>query len=328
MSGTTIIDRAVDVRTLRDAFSNFVTGVTIVTTVDSRGSPRGLTANSFSSVSLDPALLSICIGKTSSTFAAFESGGGFSVNILSEHQRSVAEQFARKSADRFRGIGWSLGSTGAPRIDGSLVQFDCETHGWIEAGDHFILLGLIKSLTSLPNRPLIFGQGNFLPVAIQQAAVQRPALAPVLISYIVEWANQVLMKSTNTRWELPTATLSPTDRTAAQGEMGNDIIVQIGAAAVKPSFLYSVYDDPKGSKNVVYRALLQDLVHDAGYQLFTAETVPWDALASPEVTGILTRFFRERQINQYGIYVGTASSGHVAGQNGTLLPFRDYISNL
>lgn len=93
-----------DPRQLRDAFGAFLTGVTVVTTINAEGQPIGFTANSFTSVSLDPPLLLVCLAKTSRNYAAVTEAAGFAVNILSEAQKDVSNTFARPVEDRFAAV--------------------------------------------------------------------------------------------------------------------------------------------------------------------------------------------------------------------------------
>ena len=124
----------IDPRELRTALGAFVTGVTVVTTLDAEGHPRGFTANSFTSVSLDPALVLVCLGKHSSSREIFATAGRFAVNILAEEQKAVSSTFASKVADRFAGLDWRVAETGSPIIADVVTWLDCETHDIIDGG--------------------------------------------------------------------------------------------------------------------------------------------------------------------------------------------------
>ena len=114
-----------DSRTLRDALGCFGTGVTVVTTLDRDDDPVGLTANSFTSVSLDPELLLVCLNKKSATLPWFKRAEAFSVNVLHIGQQNVAQRFATPDIDRFRDTGWEAWSTGVPMLTDSLANFEC-----------------------------------------------------------------------------------------------------------------------------------------------------------------------------------------------------------
>ncbi|HBU89246.1 MAG TPA: flavin reductase, partial [Acinetobacter sp.] len=105
------------IRELRDAFGSFMTGVTVVTTCKEDGTPLGFTANSFASVSLDPALLLVSIAKTSSNYHNFANTTHFAINILAEEQKDVSNTFARPSEDRFANLSWSKSACQNPLID-------------------------------------------------------------------------------------------------------------------------------------------------------------------------------------------------------------------
>lgn len=166
-----------DPAALRAAFGNFVTGVTVVTALDGSRRPRGFTANSFTSVSLDPPLLLVCIAHSASVCAVFAAAEGFSVNVLSEEQRALGEGFARRAVDRFAGVDWVPGHTGAPRLTRSLVHLDCSVHRRVDAGDHMILIGRVRGHAVRAGRPLVFARGSFVRGGFVPLAGQPGALA-------------------------------------------------------------------------------------------------------------------------------------------------------
>lgn len=151
-----------DTRTLRDAMGCFATGVTVITTVNENGDPVGLTANSFTSVSLDPPLLLVCIANSSSSAPILRSATRFAVNVLQIGQQNASSRFASKTDDRFADAAWTTGETGMPILDNSLVSFECEQHALHEAGDHFLLIGHVQRAQFEPHRdPLLFFRGKY-----------------------------------------------------------------------------------------------------------------------------------------------------------------------
>ena len=134
---------SIDPVALRRAFGTFLTGVTVITTRDSEGRPRGMTANSFTSVSLDPPLLLVCIANTAGTAPALREAAHFGVNVLQIGQQPTSNRFAAKGEDRFAGQPWAPGQTGVPLLGSSLVSFECQRESLHEAGDHFILVGRV-----------------------------------------------------------------------------------------------------------------------------------------------------------------------------------------
>jgi flavin reductase (DIM6/NTAB) family NADH-FMN oxidoreductase RutF/pimeloyl-ACP methyl ester carboxylesterase len=151
-----------DKRTLRDALGCFCTGVTVVTTVNSENRPIGLTANSFTAVSLEPPLVSVCIAQTSESLLAFERSESFVVNVLHIGQQALSGTFARPVANRFEGVDWTAASLGAPAIKNCLAIFECRKHAMHDAGDHRILIGeVVRVAFDPPRDPLLFYQGRY-----------------------------------------------------------------------------------------------------------------------------------------------------------------------
>lgn len=151
-----------DPRTLRDAMGLFATGVTVVTAVGANDQPIGMTANSFTSVSLDPPLLLVCIAKSAGSAPQLQSTQKFGVNVLQIGQQPASNRFASKVEDRFSGVEWTMGETGVPLLDGSLVSFECERQTLHDAGDHFIMVGHVMRAQFEPHRdPLLFFRGKY-----------------------------------------------------------------------------------------------------------------------------------------------------------------------
>ena len=151
-----------DPRTLRDALGCFATGVTVVTCLDGDGAPVGLTVNSFTSVSLDPPLLLVCIDRKAASAAALASASHFAVNVLQTGQQPASIRFSTRHEDRFGPNDWSPGELGAPVLKQSLSVFECEAHAVHEGGDHHILLGrVIKATFDAGLDPLLYFRGRY-----------------------------------------------------------------------------------------------------------------------------------------------------------------------
>ena len=154
-------DATADARALRDAFGCFTTGVTVVTTLNGE-TPVGFTANSFTSVSLDPPLALVSIGLTASCLPALLTSGRFVVNVLHVDQEAVARQFTRKDGDRFEGLATETWATGVPVLDGCMASFECETHHSFEAGDPQLFVGRILKVRYDPHHePLVYLRGGY-----------------------------------------------------------------------------------------------------------------------------------------------------------------------
>ena len=150
-----------DTRHFRNAMGRFTTGVTIVTCLDAAGQPVGLTANSFSSLSLEPPLLLWSLRSASPSMAAFEAAPRFAVNVLSESQVELSRRFASRSEDRFADLAWALGEHGAPVLSGCAAVFECETVSHQTAGDHRLFIGRVLACAESALPPLVFQAGHY-----------------------------------------------------------------------------------------------------------------------------------------------------------------------
>ncbi|MEV7648211.1 flavin reductase family protein [Arthrobacter sp. NPDC089319] len=154
------MNQILEPRELRTAFSRFATGVTVVT-YEFEGEPRGVTVNSFTSVSLDPALALVSIGKQAAT-AERMAAGPFAINVLSEEQQAHALQFSGRQQAGLD-IEWNRGPGLAPWLAGTVAVYQCAAWQIIDAGDHNLHIGEVKSVqTSSERNPLLFLDGRFL----------------------------------------------------------------------------------------------------------------------------------------------------------------------
>lgn len=146
----------------RAALGQFATGVTIVTAVDPQGQLIGLTANSFNSVSLEPPLVLWSLSKHSRSLPGLRSAAAYAINVLASEQRVLAERFAKRGIDRFEGVSWRPGLSGAPLIDGAVATFECAQHHHHDEGDHLIFVGKVTHFQRrVGARPLLFHGGRF-----------------------------------------------------------------------------------------------------------------------------------------------------------------------
>jgi flavin reductase (DIM6/NTAB) family NADH-FMN oxidoreductase RutF len=146
---------------LRTALGRYATGVTIITCVDAQGGWVGLTANSFSSLSLDPPLLLWSLREASPSMAAFESATRFAVNVLAEAQVDLSRRFASRAENKFGEGDWTLGAEGAPVLSGCAAVFECETVSHQIAGDHRLFIGRVRACIESPVAPLVFHAGHY-----------------------------------------------------------------------------------------------------------------------------------------------------------------------
>ncbi|OPX08772.1 flavin reductase, partial [Gordonia sp. i37] len=152
-------------RELRRALGQYVTGVTVITAKSPEGRKIGLTANSFTSVSLDPPLVSFCPARTAPSLADLTAAGRFAVNILAADQHDLSRQFATPSDDKFAGVEHRDGVGGTPLLDRVVAQFQCRTVARVDAGDHVIFLGEIEEFPAPGGDPLVFHSGGYRLVA-------------------------------------------------------------------------------------------------------------------------------------------------------------------
>ena len=168
-----------DPRALRDAFGTFMTGVTVVTSHDDRGAPIGYTANSFTSVSLDPPLLLVSIAKSAYGCDVFTASEGFAVNILAREQRELSNRFAAAGTDKFADLGWQAKKSGSPVIDNVVAWFDCTHHEQVDAGDHIILIGRVLDYAYNTVTPLGFCRGAYVSFGLTPKMLQLLASPPL-----------------------------------------------------------------------------------------------------------------------------------------------------
>lgn len=152
---------AIDPRELRNVMGHFATGVTIITTKDVSGKPFGLTANAFSSLSLDPPLVLICVDKKVDCYACFDQSRVFVVNILSEGQDQLSTRFATKGIEKFEGVAVRQGNLGVPLLEGAVAHIECTLTSAYEGGDHTIYVGEIQAVAASGDRPLLFFKGKY-----------------------------------------------------------------------------------------------------------------------------------------------------------------------
>jgi flavin reductase (DIM6/NTAB) family NADH-FMN oxidoreductase RutF len=145
----------------RRACALFPTGVAVLTTRASDGSPHGLTVNAFCSLSLNPPLALVAVDRACSLLETFEKSGHFAINFLSADQRYLSVRFSELPEGRFAGVSWSPGSEGAPLIEGAIGSIECRTTQIIDAGDHRALIGEVVAAAVGEGEPLVFFRSGY-----------------------------------------------------------------------------------------------------------------------------------------------------------------------
>jgi flavin reductase ActVB len=152
----------VDLTAFRNAMASFASGVTVVTTADDDGILWGFTASAFSSLSLDPPLILVCLEKRAESHPAFERADHFAVSILSEHQRDTAMRFATRGADKFGGFETLRGeATGLPLVPEAMAHIECSVLDRLPGGDHTILIGEVLTAGTDDRPPLLHHNRRF-----------------------------------------------------------------------------------------------------------------------------------------------------------------------
>jgi len=149
---------------LRELFGSCPTAVSVVTTLNQRGEPRGFTCNALCSLSLNPPLLLVCVDQQSNTLGPLLAHGAFVVNILADGAQDVSRVFASKSADKFAGVEWvpALHAKGSPLLSAAaLAHAECAVVRVLPAGDHCIFIGRVNGVTVHSRRPLLYYQGSY-----------------------------------------------------------------------------------------------------------------------------------------------------------------------
>lgn len=158
---------SVDPPRFRTLLGQFASGIVLVTGSDEDG-PVGFTCQSFCSVSLDPPLVSFCVGSDSTSYPRIRRSGRFAVNVLAEDQQQLSRRFAQPDTDRWSGVAWRPGPTGNPLVAGALGWLDCTITAEHPAGDHTIVVGRVEALGNdpdAPTEPLVFFRGQYRALA-------------------------------------------------------------------------------------------------------------------------------------------------------------------
>ena len=298
-----------DLRELRNAFGTFMTGVTVVTTREKDGTPRGFTANSFCSVSLDPPLLSVCIGKSADSIDVFSETDGYAINILADNQTEISGLFASKRADKFEVAKWHDGPQNHPVLEGVCAWFDCVMEKRVDIGDHVMMIGRVKSFDFGDHNGLGYVRGGYTSLALEQAAVSAAANASkVVVGAIVECAGKLLLlRNPETGRLRPVATgLNHSHGSITRLNARLDEL-DIGATV---SSLYAVFEsEDSGRQSIYYRAIADS--ENGHNNFYSPDNIPWDEIESGAIASMLHRYIDESHDQRYGVYFGNENTGKV-----------------
>jgi flavin reductase (DIM6/NTAB) family NADH-FMN oxidoreductase RutF/pimeloyl-ACP methyl ester carboxylesterase len=301
---------ALDARAFRKALGGFLTGVTVVATMQPDGSPRGFTANSFTSVSLDPPLVLVCIAKTASSCPVFSAAEGFSVSVLAEHHTNLSALFASKAPDKFAGAAWTRGPAGNPVLDDVAAWFDCTRHDVIEAGDHIILVGRVRGFGERAVNPLGYCRGAHIAFGLQMDALAASG-GRTRVGAILE-RDGVLLLVDDGRGGLDIPTGGSLGAASDSDSLAG-ALKRLGVEA-DLGFLFAVYEDPArgpSAMSIVYRGQLRAVPPRDGVTLIAFDDIPWSRIRDAALVSMLRRYIEEKRADLFGVYVGDAERGTV-----------------
>lgn len=312
------LDHKIDVNELRRALGCFVTGVTVVTTVGADGEPRGFTANSFTSVSLDPPLVLVCIGRRAGSFDVFRKARAFAVNILQDDQRDLSANFASSKPDKFASQPWTASKTGSPLLPACSAWLDCEMHEQIEAGDHVILIGRVIDFAHSPRTPLGYYSGSYVGFGMERQAVEGLiADRQVVVGGIFEKDGDVLLLARGSELHLPES-----HRLGSKTDRDSGLFAELAKVGVRAeiNFVYAVFhDQDSGLLHVFYRGeIIEGPAAGSAAQLVPLNRIAEQPIASLTSQHMLRRYAREQLSSGFGIYVGDSTKGIVQTLAGSL----------
>lgn len=299
------MDSVNKIRELRDAFGAFMTGVTVVTTTKEDGTPLGFTANSFSSVSLDPALLLVSIAKTSTNYDSFVQSKHFAINILSEDQKDISNTFARPSDDRFAQIDWQMSQQNNPIISNVTAWFDCEIHQVVDAGDHAILIGKVGDFSTQGYAGLGYYRGGyFTPAKLSAEVISGPS---VIIFAIIEHENKILLvENQDKKWTIPSATVDTQGAEQALNKVFSQYLPEASA-----SFIYAVYENVSNQQQYISFLCNSPTANCLKGTMVDLKDIDQLEFVDEALKSMLNRYRKESQLKTYGIYYGNETHGTV-----------------
>ncbi|WP_350657067.1 flavin reductase family protein [Psychrobacter sp. S1-30-MNA-CIBAN-0213] len=301
--------KQLDSKALRNAFGSYMTGVTVITAMTDDGKPVGFTANSFTSVSLEPPLLLVCPAKSLSSFDVFANCENFAVNILSEDQQNISNIFAGSKDDRFSQIDWHTDEQGNPIIDGALTHFSCKTERNLEAGDHHLLVGQVLGFSAREGRGLGYASGGYFSLGLEREAAEiSTQQKQVSVGVIIEHNGKVLLSQSDGKVNLPnTITDENTNAvsTIKQFLVEKGIEAQLGA-------VFSIYENTKNNNNYIFYRAFAESADTKGLGEYVAiDSLAEQNFATPAMATMMNRYATESKNGFYGVYVGKEEFGKV-----------------
>ena len=295
----------IDPRALRNAFGAFATGVTVITTRQPDGTPRGFTANSFTSVSLDPPLLLVCLAKSAHSADVFANAPHFAVNILAEDQRALSGLFASRAPYKFQQCDWSPGHADTPILSGTLAQFTCARHRLVDAGDHLVLIGRVENFATRDAQPLGYFRGNYFSVGIEADLVKAAAATGSRIGVVLACEDGVLLREEAGKLSLP---LSPGPNPSLDA-LHKSLTAQGLTSDI--DFVYAAFDDRSTGGHAIYYHGCTSGPAPAGFRVLPLTDLATAPIANPTEAAMLTRYAEDFRNGSFSIYHGNETTGSV-----------------
>lgn len=286
---------------LRKAFGTFMTGVTVVTTHTKEGVPVGFTANSFTSVSLDPPLVLVCPSMALTSLPAFDACEHFAINVLAEDQQDLANVFARPVEDRFAHVEWRNDSLGSPLFAGVSASFSCSVHQRIEAGDHQLLIGRVQAFEASDTPGLGYSNGGYFSLGLERYAAELPKASRAShVGAIIEYRDQVMLARTEAGWRPPEVKI---ERRAGSRLILRDRLLKSGID-LQFGPVYSVFENKRGEYSTYYRCYAHnDMTSDIG-EYVAIDDLDQLEFATPAIADMMNRWVLERQHGVFRLFVG------------------------
>lgn len=161
---------SIEQQLFRRVCGKFATGITVLTVIDASTGPQGMTANSFTSVSLDPPMILVCIDRKARILSYFSAGARFAINVLHEEQKELSACFARSGLERFQGVEWAPGQNGSPILPEVLATLECSVAQMVDAGDHVVVIGEVFHATWREGQPLIYFNSSYQTLRSESSA--------------------------------------------------------------------------------------------------------------------------------------------------------------
>lgn len=294
---------------LRDAFGTFMTGVAVVTTMESNGEPAGFTANSFSSVSLDPPLLLVCPAQSLSSFDTFLRCKHFAVSVLSADQQDASNAFAGSGPDRFSAVPMHEDEHGCPVVSGFAARFSCRAFKTLPAGDHLILVGEITSFETTGKGGLGYANGGYFSLELERrAASLAETTETVHTGAVVEFGDAVLMQETSNGWQPISVT--------ARGQAGSlaslrHYFAETGMEiSIGP--VYTIFENnDHGEFSTYYRASANSGETGGNGQFVAITELAELKYTSPAVAKMMRRYVAEREKGVFNLHVADRVQSNV-----------------